>query len=131
MNLRINELRIGNIISFNNRIEKETDVYINARFFSSFSGGRALEEMNPEEQLTGYYSGVLLTEERLLRFGFENKLGLWYCNEYIFLTINGDVYFGDVYNVDSEKIAKTPYVHQLQNLCFALKGTELKLTDKS
>ena len=113
MNLKANELRIGNLVySITHKVN------INVSLIEIDTDYSTIE-------------GIPLTEERLLRLGFENKLGIFYCNEYIFLTINGDVYFGDVNNVDSEKIAKTPYVHQLQNLCFALKGTELKLTDKS
>lgn len=38
--IQANELRIGNKIQFNNFIEKEKIITINARWFTSLAGGR-------------------------------------------------------------------------------------------
>jgi hypothetical protein len=81
----------------------------------------------------GLVDAILLTEEWLLKFGFEirrikditnytsHKLDL-----YQYLSNNNKIFFeysdGDV---------EIKYVHQLQNLYFALTGEELKYEDRT
>src|SRR5579864_5869204 len=71
-------------------------------------------------------SGIQLTEEWLLKFGFKCTSGEWYYPE---------TEFGITFNEDHEPLhiwdasftdAPIKYVHQLQNLYFALTGTELQ-----
>lgn len=77
---------------------------------------------------------ILLTEEWLLRFGFEKDYNSW------ILKINGGriaiIPQADYYNFaiwsglgmhdDYAFISQIKFVHQLQNLYFALTGNELK-----
>ena len=74
-------------------------------------------------------SAILLTEEWLLRFGFEyiNET-IGYANErhYISQTRSGlDWLFMPFCTNDEDCYIKISYVHQLQNLYFALTGKEL------
>jgi hypothetical protein len=91
-----------------------------------------------------YYNSfepIPLTEEWLLKFGFKSDedFGNWHLNDYeIFLS--GHTYFlaatkeGVVYwyNYASDdyysSVRKIKFVHQLQNLYFALTNEELKLS---
>ncbi|MDB5032244.1 hypothetical protein [Mucilaginibacter sp.] len=77
------------------------------------------------------HNPIVLTPEMLERCSFENVKGLWYEHtEFsIFLTECGGVYFGEVLNVDSPIIARIKYLHQLQNLFFALFQKELEVKE--
>jgi hypothetical protein len=64
------------------------------------------------------YDPIPLTEEWLLKFGLmsiKTELGLWN---------NGDAIY---FNYGLEKSIQLKYVHQLQNLYFALTGEELEI----
>lgn len=76
---------------------------------------------------------IPLTEEWLLKFGFENKL-----NEYTNLWVKKNNWFHFEYDQDEKKwfcimtsggrtITDIEYVHKLQNLYFSLTGEELTL----
>ncbi len=67
--------------------------------------------------------GVPLTEEWLLKFGFE-KIGTYFKinNEFEILTDNGRYY----YYINLDRLYLNS-IHQLQNLYFALTGEELIL----
>ena len=72
------------------------------------------------------FEPIPLTEEWLLKFGFEKNGRDWELPNFRFhvnkpINYNGFV-FCDGYTVITEKIQ---YVHQLQNLYFALTGAEL------
>ena len=68
---------------------------------------------------------VAITEEWLLRFGFEDtgclrfKKGIW---DVAFMS-DSTIYF----RFDEQNIAELKHVHQLQNLYFALTGEELTI----
>ena len=81
--------------------------------------------------LTDYFEPVPLTEEWLLKFGFENKkhgikrgvLKSYKIHGNTFnLSNSGNIYYGF-------KSMQIQYVHQLQNLIFALTGEELTLSE--
>ena len=65
-----------------------------------------------------------LTREWLIKFGFEEALNGWWspCEEYSYR--EGNFYLGA--NIF---LAKIDYVHQLQNLPFALTNEELTIKD--
>jgi len=69
------------------------------------------------------HTPIPLTEEWLLKFGFDNK-----CYEVIYDNTLGCYNFA-VYNMGGDKVvcASPEYVHQLQNLYFALSGEELTM----
>jgi hypothetical protein len=109
--MKASELRIGNIVRYgaNNRV-------LDAELFLQL-----LKYTTP-------FDPIPLTEERLLKFGFEHEddylelqinehLSIIYVG-YLALMIDGVII--QVNNTNSDK------VHQLQNLYFALTGEELK-----
>jgi len=118
--MKANELRIGNIIKY---IDKPIICDINTIYAVS----KCVEP-------TILYSPIPITDEWLLKLCFENtdKLGLfwdlkmpnfesilqvWCVNKKISICRNGIA----AYHSDCN------YVHQLQNLYFALTGKELKI----
>jgi hypothetical protein len=120
------ELRIGNLITFNGKEFKvialaENDVCING------FGGIA-ENFEP----------IPLTEDWFLKFGFLNckKNGSNYFSDSIDDPNNATIRFAHpdsdwIYSVGDDDhgivFNKINYVHQLQNLYFALTGNELTL----
>lgn len=89
-------------------------------------------QIKDAEDLMGVKDGwdepIPLTEKWLLKFSFTKKLGNWELPNFRFhinkpMNYDGFV-FCDGYSVISDKIH---YVHELQNLYFALTKTELKL----
>ena len=131
MELKTTELRIGNLIyGVSDRIEEIT--YITKKFVKT-----NLLKIDAESQIfeIEHLSPIPLTEEWLLKFGFKDRSGIlknkmsygieigkmeiaWYRqdNKTRFQTIeNGFI------------LKYVTYVHELQNLFFALTGEELKL----
>lgn len=112
-----NELRIGNFVKIHQSKIQMTE--LDFRFRSDF------------------FKPIKLTEEWLLKFGFEYAS---YANNYI---IEAGEYYNSVkfdkrkwlYNNDSSDascygVTTIKYVHQLQNLYFALNQKELIITNK-
>lgn len=146
MNIRANELRLGNLIQFNNFIGDERNVTVNARFFSSMAGGRPFTEVEGSNnaELNNYYSGIVLTPEILEKCGFYYKpcgisgadmwqgMGFWYRVKELpnqeFL-LRGDfsrkrpllLKLVGWFNSNIE------HLHQLQNIYFAITGQELEV----
>lgn len=106
-----NELRIGNLYNDNGVFKKASPSTIE-------------EVWNAPRS---WCKPIPLTEEWLLKFGFEKTE--WYFNSYrlvignndyaILIDLDGNCEVGDIIT------CKIEYVHQLQNLYFALKGEEL------
>lgn len=125
--MKINELRVGNIVGFYNGLEPKRFVTITARFFSSFAGGRALDEIKPDEEINGYYSPIHLTSELLTNiFEYTNGVSWGFDAFYEGLSIeDNDGVLGAYYN--GYYLTDIEHLHQLQNLYFALTGTELPI----
>jgi len=119
--MKSNELRIGNYILHEPTIDDWEEIIITLPSLLQI-------DISPES-----YCGIPLTEEWLLKFGFEynNYTGSWIKNEFAFdldKTVNGGVNSFDVYVKDEEFVLTAiQSVHQLQNLYFALTGEELIL----
>ena len=117
----VNELTVGEIFIPTGKIIKITEI--------KFSG---ISEVNPifEHPIERNYQQIdpiALTEEWLLKFGFEkdsrNESYWFFLNKiFIYVGIN-DLYY---YDYDEGEI-NIQYVHQLQNLYFALTGNELTI----
>src|SRR5690242_9424128 len=105
--IKASELRIGNYI---------TDV----------DSGQMVKIVPIEEEGFEYFQAIPLTEEWLLKAGF--KHGELYLND---LIIGNDLPFMRIsfINGDGDFGLECQYVHQLQNLCFALTGKELEFKD--
>lgn len=72
---------------------------------------------------------IKLTEEWLLRFGFEkSKLNYWMLpNKSFFLGITLNNFIYPMFDTDNWIPIKLEYVHQLQNLYFVFTGEELTI----
>ena len=121
--IKANELRIGNLFIEENSnkiievigLDKKTVVF----------SGKFLYQWQAKP--------IPLTEEWLLKFGFENVHTDWFykdivkTNSYQFCfnicLSNGKITLDSGF--DENSIIKLKYVHQLQNLYFALTGAEL------
>ncbi len=102
--MKANELRIGNYVHMDMSIDDIEVVRLKI-------GDLALFAIEARELYP-----IPLTEEWLLKFGLmsiKTELGLWN---------NGDAIY---FNYGFEKSIQLKYVHQLQNLYFALTGEEL------
>jgi hypothetical protein len=117
--MKASELRIGNLLEFSNGIQPTKIVTVGRRFFSSAS----IEKEDGDFGITPYYRGIPLTEEWLLRFGFvSNPYQDRYENQSIHIECNKT---RGVTELWIESMPHIKYVHQLQNLYFALTGEEL------
>jgi len=102
--MKSNELRIGNYYDNNGRIMTITPSVIQDVF----------------ESERVWCKQIPLTEEWLLKFGFNG----WDLYKYTLIRTNGNFFVEGC----NEPIAKNIYfVHQLQNLYFALTNEELKI----
>lgn len=138
--IKANELRIGNWIA--DRGGKEWQIYswesrdkVSAEtpmLFRTIKG-------HPLTEYVQYLKPIPLTEERLEKFGFERReskmydghLDVWY-----FYIHDGKIMFNTELVTDGEIIIQfrrfpivVKYVHQLQNLYFALTGEELEFKE--
>jgi hypothetical protein len=118
--MKANELRIGNILMFTDFPKKEE---------RSICGNDIAYAEKEPDWLDAFWTPITLTEELLLRFGFEIN---YFESEIIGL---------DVYQIHSWTIYKSgsvwvfnqiddlevQYIHSLQNLIYALTGQELEL----
>ena len=114
--MKASELRIGNYVYFHGDVEEINIDHFN--IFNIIKDGALLP--------------IPLTEEWLLRFGFEKNGN----NQFILMEGSVDILFNKDLNgwtCDgiNFSINMTEHVHQLQNLYFALTGEELELTFKS
>lgn len=110
--MKVNELRIGNYYNHNGEIKKVTPNII----LELFESERAWIEPIP------------ITEEWLLKLGFE-KIGVNFQFKGISIWFSK---YSESYQIrycligsDIERKINIEYVHQLQNLIFALTGEEL------
>jgi hypothetical protein len=116
--MKANELRIGNWYQ-NHKGEYQQ---ITPRFFSSLAGGLSWEDQKAAgySELSGYFHPIPLSPEILEKCGFKDEYG------------NGRYYF-DGFEYYNGKLwfrtaeIKIQYLHQLQNLYFALTGEELEV----
>lgn len=122
--MKANELRIGNKIFFivcnkeDGKLDEYKEITVGFDDFEFIMGNSSL------------FKGIPLTEELLLRYGFiqeENKY--FFTNDTLSISIG--ICFHVLSNLGSgEAMIKTrnlKYLHQLQNLYFALTNQELTL----
>lgn len=105
------ELRIGNYVSINN-------------VFFPLTEKRFARVLNKDTQV----EPIPITEEWLEKLGFENgSIEINNENHLICETLMDDDDFHWQYNFNNEGLVFIEYIHQLQNLYFALTGEELEL----
>ena len=133
--MKASELRIGNLVDLGNRIAKVIEINHLACVVVD------LEETQDTIEDYERTKPILLTEEWLLKFGFYKDEEYWwigridckYCFKYRDWADNWAFYIEYTDGRPSDDGVKYPiafdikYVHQLQNLYFALTGEELIL----
>ena len=125
MELSATELRIGNLVTFNHKWDILCTVKQIQQYDIRVSFETQPNLMNALSTHPENFIPIELTEEWLLKFGFEKD------NELNFVKFSFKVHFWSNYNsymygwVGGNIELK--YVHQLQNLYFALTGEELTI----
>jgi hypothetical protein len=130
--MKASELRIGNLITSNSyysyvySIESamplQNERYSDKVLVTLFNGGLStvpIDELEP----------IPLNEEWLLKFGFEwcNEAAGYFDNLHAVYLMYPNVQFHPFCTNDKDCWIELQYVHQLQNLCFALTGKELEI----
>lgn len=134
--IKAGDLRIGNLIdhSFNgivkvNGIHPSLDKLHIDCVKEQGEGKKAWRDIKE-------FSPIPLTEEWLVRFGFEYDdefEGNVYDSDLgVSIGVSGDItyFMGNLETMWTDVLQETKYVNQLQNLYFALTGEELTLNDK-
>ena len=129
--MKASELRIGNVILFSNGIQESKDVIVGRRFFSSAS----IEKEDNDFEVTSYYQGIKITQEWLLKLGFErkyhNEKPVWITQHYMFLDFSFHLDYKEngfvAFNAFNCFLKQVKYVHELQNLYFSLTESELPI----
>lgn len=124
--MKANELRIGNWVEQPNDGVTRVTAILNDLQIKTETG-----------YIDKYCRPIPLTEEWLLKFGFtyDEVFGWSFSDEKIYFILN---YYQPnnrvVLETDEESVITVPqdisYVHQLQNLYFALTGQELELKER-
>ena len=113
--MKANELRIGNLVTFNGK-----------QIIVSWEDVQFIMTSDFEKE---YHKPIPLTEEWLLKFGFEVDENLWFTINLIGYSIERDDDISWDFLKSEDFIVNIKYVHQLQNLYFALVGEELKIKE--
>jgi hypothetical protein len=137
--MKANELRLGNLLNHNN-----------GSMVGSFIVGLIhLEDIIKKNSHAREYEPIPLTEEWLLKFGFEKSQEQWYTIKYFTDCDLATEQMAITYNLSSNRCAvfdaieetdivnilsypiytskKVLYVHELQNIYFALTKKELTM----
>lgn len=121
--LKANELRLGNLVNY-----EQTTHYITLIDRLGFIETRWIKQPINELNYTSsidIIKPIELTEEWLIKFGFYKKNGYGFINITmkggLYNSLNNDCYIYNYYGLQ----LNCKYVHQLQNLYFALTGSEL------
>jgi len=120
--MKPNELRVGNIIEKKFLIwGSEAETY----WQWSYVG---IDEFKDVEKYSENYRALELNDGWLLRLGFKEETKRW--NTTRWFSFNGFGFWMDsmaLFSIGDHYIAGCKYVHQLQNLYFALTGEEIKI----
>jgi len=124
--IQANELRIGNYLHYRDKESFLEVVSLGSRFETINERGLLYGSDDIEE-----YNPIPLTEEILLKCGFEKTKYNFYIKRYnskhYLLTNFNKGYTEMCVNKICGGQAVTKYLHQLQNLYFALTGEELEI----
>lgn len=128
--IQLNELRIGNFI--------KGPLTINGVFYPDLATVEPIELQlkldhfmwfKANQDLFESIEPIPLTEEWMLKFSDAKEFDLkWDLHQYITVVKRYDKYF--LHFSDKGYLLDVKYVHQLQNICFALTGEELVVKEK-
>ena len=119
--LKCTDLRIGNLVysKETNRFQKITGLTDENPFIDAVT----FDYTNYDE-----IEAIPITEEMLFNFGYGKKHDIYYKNNSLLRFIGNEVFYcrGEIDDAEfQEYITSVKYVHELQNLHFALTGCEL------
>lgn len=129
--MKANELRIGNWVNVPvkeqspfriDAFEHLSDKFIKVAMFHPEYG----ESVHPLTWYGGDLEPIPLTEEILLKCGFEEDANLFHNNIALYKNGVGGFNYNANY-FEHDNLISVDYLHQLQNLYFALTGEELKI----
>lgn len=122
--MKVQDLRVGNLVIYNNKDFKVLEIY---QWKIKAQSNKGIVEFNLSE-----LQPIPLTEQRLIEFGFEKgedildyKNVYYFKNCWVSLDCYDNVGF-DWIDETAVNCYETLYVHQLQNLYYSLTGNELK-----
>jgi len=136
--MKATELRIGNILNYQigSSIEQGIVTAISHKIIVIDYKTNYKTDTNPDYENNYRLIPIPLTEEWLLKFGFEIRRDHWYWLGNYFAIVNEPAYkeqeeywVWQVYDEGGVDMPHFKYVHQLQNLYFALTGEELTIKD--
>lgn len=117
--IKANELRIGNLINYGYKVAIvnaiREDGGLNVKLENTLLGAE-FECFKP----------IPLTPEILENVGFINRDSYWHSKDFS-MFLEGDYYFQYISTPTSNGFLKVNYLHQLQNLYFALTNEELEI----
>lgn len=135
--VKVNELRIGNYLTYKNPFMKDFELAVVDSILSDGLMEGINYDFESEEYIKLYeINPIPLTEEWLIKFGFKKLMDGVIMRGYIdkFLLIDCERFLNGEYEVYLKTIESGfskgtgyKYVHQLQNMYFALTGEELTL----
>lgn len=127
--MKATELRIGNLVCLT------SDVGDFPEYIETIVGVMDIEHAIKQED---FFEGIPITEEWLIRFGFE-KYDVMGENHFFCFSEEDKFSFNlclrdnkikvSFYNLDWDRAFELDYIHQLQNLYFSITGEELKLKE--
>lgn len=120
--MKVQDLRVGNLLTYNNKDFKVLEIHQGKIKAQSNKG---IVEFNLSE-----LQPVILTEQRLIEWGFtksEITKGKYYVEDYLEFTIEDNDWDNPSLNIfiDGKYITCVEFVHELQNLYYALTNEEL------
>ena len=134
--MKTQDLRIGNYVYYEHTTHIVDGIYENKVYSWWVKNGEPVIEYemkdiggtmvkNPYRDVISQYEPIPLTEEWLIKLGFEKNIttDLYPTFSYDILNVND----GIVYVLNYGFVNHIKYVHQVQNLYFTLTGEELKL----
>jgi hypothetical protein len=119
--MKAEELRIGNSVQY-----ASTGLH----FFVGSINKDGLDVYNDIESTwieIDQFEPIPLTEEWLVRLGFEDRGSIFKLSSILIRYDEGKFYF--IYNEPFLESIEIKFVHQLQNLFYALKGSELTIKE--
>ncbi len=123
--MKANELRIGNYVEYRDERNKVCAILRNHIKIEGLKGSLSLSDVKP----------IQLTEEWMLKLGFEKEFFIDDLPIYLEKKARLETLLLDEYLYVNKRMPEEPwttlrkikYVHELQNLYFALTGEELTL----
>jgi hypothetical protein len=117
--IKLNELRVGNYISALGKTTTQVEGFC---IWDGLIQNSDFAERDGED-----FDEIFLTEEWLIKLGFQSEEAFCYELDDISINTSRELIWVHTKCKNNVELDMPEYVHQLQNLYFALTGKELKL----